>query len=74
MIFCVPIPVRRTKPGLLRRLKRALGQAETMRLRPGPRTLVERVREWLDFKALTDEMPPIAPPDEEDEAEGPHDD
>jgi len=45
-----------------------------MRLRPGPNTLVERVTEWLEFVASTDEMPPIAPPDEEDEAESPNDD
>ena len=44
-----------------------------MRLRPGAHTLVGRVTEWLDFVALTDEMPPIAPPDDEEEAEDPND-
>jgi len=59
---------------LARRFSRVLRQANSMRLRPGPHTLVERVTEWLDFVASTDEMPPIAPPDDEDEAEGPNDD
>ncbi len=59
---------------LARRFSRILRQANSMRLRPGPKTLVERVSEWLDFAASTDEMPPIAPPDEEDEAEGQNDD
>jgi hypothetical protein len=60
--------------GLARRFSRVLRQANSMHLRPGPHTLVERVTEWLDFVASTDEMPPIAPPDDEDEAEGPSDD
>jgi hypothetical protein len=59
---------------LARRFGRVLRQAKSMRLRPRAQTLVERVTEWLDFVASTDEMPPIAPPDEEDEAEGPNDD
>jgi hypothetical protein len=59
---------------LANRFSRILRQANSMRLRPGPKTLVERVTEWLDFVASTDEMPPIAPPDEDDETEGPNDD
>ncbi len=59
---------------LAKRLGRFLRQASSMRLRAGPRTLVERVTEWLDFVASTDEMPPIAPPDEDDDAEGGNDD
>jgi hypothetical protein len=59
---------------LVRRFSRVLRQANSVRLRPGPHTLVERVSEWLDQVASTDEMPPIAPPDEEDEGEGPNDD
>ena len=59
---------------LAKRFARLLRQASSLRLRPGPKTLVERVTEWLDFVALTDEMPPIAPPDEEDEPEGQSDD
>jgi hypothetical protein len=59
---------------LAKRLTRALRQASTMHLRPGPQLLVERVTEWLDFVASTDEMPPIAPPGEENEPENPNDD
>jgi len=59
---------------LARRFSRVLRQAKSMRLRPRAQTLVERVTEWLDFVASTDEMPPIAPPDDEDEEEGPNDD
>jgi hypothetical protein len=51
------------------RFARILRRASSMRLRPGPQTLVERVTEWLDFIASTDEMPPIAPPEEDDEEE-----
>ena len=59
---------------LAKRFSRLLRQANSLRLPLGPRTLVERVTEWLDFVASTDEMPPIAPPDEDDEAEGQNDD
>jgi hypothetical protein len=66
---CPPDEARHAK-----RFARLLRQAISLRLRPGPKTLVERVAEWLDFAALTDEMPPIAPPDEDDEPEDPNDD
>ena len=59
---------------IARRLTRALRQASAMKLRPGPQLLVERVTEWLDFMASTDEMPPIAPPGEDNEPEDPNDD
>ena len=59
---------------LATRFSWVLLQANSMRLRTGPKTLVERVTEWLKFAASTDEMPPIAPPDEDDEPEGPNDD
>ena len=59
---------------LATRFSRVLRQADSMRLRKGPKTLVERVTEWLEFVASTDEMPPIAPPDENDDPEGPNDD
>lgn len=66
---CAPDEAR-----LAKRFARLLRQASSLRLRLGPKTLVERATEWLDFVALTDEMPPISPPDEEDEAEGQNDD
>ena len=59
---------------IARRLTRALRQASAMKLRPGPQLLVERVTEWLDFMASTDEMPPIAPPGEDNEPEDLSDD
>lgn len=59
---------------LARRFSRVLHEASSIRLRLGPRTLVERVTEWLDFSASTDEMPPIAPADEEEDAESRNDD
>lgn len=59
---------------LAMRFNRVLRQANSMRLRLGSHTLVERVTEWLDFAASTDEMPPIAPPDEDDEVDGSNDD
>ena len=59
---------------IARRLTRALRQASAMKLRPGPQLLVERVTEWLDFMASTDEMPPIAPPGEDSETDDPSDD
>jgi hypothetical protein len=58
---------------LAKRLKRSLRQSSILNLRPGPQLLVERVAEWLDQVASTDEMPPIAPPEEENESEGPND-
>jgi len=71
--FLCPDRCPQDEARLANRLSWVLLQANSMRLRPGPKTLVERVNEWLDFVASTDEMPPIAPPDEEDE-EGPNDD
>ncbi len=59
---------------IARRLTRALRKASTMNLLPGPQLLVERVTEWLDFMAATDEMPPIAPPGEDNEPESRNDD
>ena len=50
------------------RLRRTLATANTLKLPLASRTLVGRVAEWLEFEASTDEMPPIAPPDEEDDA------
>lgn len=50
------------------RLRRTLATASTLKLPLASRTLVGRVAEWLEFEASTDEMPPIAPPDEEDDA------
>jgi hypothetical protein len=58
---------------LAKRFIRVLRQANSLRLRLGPRTLVERVTEWLDFIASTDEMPPIAPPGEDDDSDGQND-
>jgi hypothetical protein len=72
--FLSPETCQQEEARLARRFSRVLRQANSMRLRPGPNTLVERVTEWLEFVASTDEMPPIAPPDEEDEAESPNDD
>jgi hypothetical protein len=66
---CPPDEVR-----LARRFARLLREANSLRLRPVAKTLVERTAEWLEFAALTDEMPPIAPPDEEEETEGRSDD
>lgn len=60
---------------LSHRLMRSLAAADSLNLSPASRTLVGRVTEWLEFKAATDEMPPIAPPDEDDEVtEGQNDD
>jgi hypothetical protein len=59
---------------IAKRFSRILRQAKCMHLRPGPQILVERITDWLDFVASTDEMPPIAPPDEDEEEEGPNDD
>jgi hypothetical protein len=65
--FLCPDKCPQDEVDLWKRLGRSLRQAKLMRLRPAPRTLIERVTEWLEFTASTDEMPPIAPPDEEDE-------
>jgi hypothetical protein len=59
--------------GMADRFSRSLVQANSLRLRSGQQTLVERVTEWLNSVASTDEMPPIQPPGEDDE-EGPNDD
>jgi hypothetical protein len=59
---------------LAKRFRRVLRQATWLRLRPSSKTLVERVTEWLDFVAATDEMPPIAPPGEDDDSDGQNDD
>jgi hypothetical protein len=72
--FLCPNKCSQDESRLANRFSRVLRQANYMRLPPGPKTLVERVTEWLDFVASTDEMPPIVPPDEDDEAEGPSDD
>ena len=72
--FLCPVTCPQDEARLAKRLSWVLLQANSMRLRPGPKTLVERVTEWLDFAASTDEMPPIAPPDEADDAEGANDD
>jgi hypothetical protein len=71
--FLSPENCQQDEARLARRFSRVLRQANSMRLRPGAHTLVGRVTEWLDFVALTDEMPPIAPPDDEEEAEDPND-
>jgi hypothetical protein len=72
--FLCPDTCPQEEARLARRLNWVLLQANSMRLRPGPKILVERVIEWLAFVASTDEMPPIAPPGEDDEPEGPEDD
>jgi hypothetical protein len=72
--FLCPDKCPQEESRLAKRFSRVLCRANSLRLRPGPKTLVERVTEWLEFVAATDEMPPIAPPDEDDEAEGPNDD
>ena len=71
--FLCPDTCPQEEARLARRLNWVLLQANSMRLRPGPKILVERVIEWLVFVASTDEMPPIAPPGEDDEPEGPED-
>ncbi len=52
---------------LAQRLASLLQQAKGLRLRSGPSLLIDRVAEWLKVEASTDEMPPIAPPDEEED-------
>jgi hypothetical protein len=59
---------------LARRIRSALLEAGRLRLRAAPRMLLDRTKEWLNQSASTDEMPPIAPPDEECEPEGSEDD
>jgi hypothetical protein len=66
--FLCPDKCPQNEVRLVKRVARLLRQASAMRLRSGARTLVERVTEWLDFVASTDEMPPIAPPDEKQDA------
>ena len=68
--FLCPETCPSDEADLAKRFNGVLCQAKSLLLRRGPhQTLLERVTEWLEVKASTDEMPPIAPPGEENEAE-----
>ena len=54
-------------------LHRILVHTKQLRLSPAAKILAERTLGWLEFSATTDEMPPIAPFEEEDEAENGND-
>ena len=52
--------------GLVRRLERTLEKAGEIARKPAAKLLASRTLEWLNHSASTDEMPPIAPPDEDE--------